>query len=160
LADALARAGSVETAVDVLKQAQRRHPNDFWLNHELGFHLTDPAEAAGFYRAALALRPGRPGGPYNLCKALLRPDKLDDPEAEYRRAISLQKDYVLPYNNLGVVLLRKDKKEEAIAQFRKALEVQPDHPASLNNLATTLQELGRSGEALTFLEKITRQQPK
>jgi tetratricopeptide (TPR) repeat protein len=162
LADALARAGSVETAVDVLKQAQRRHPNDFWLNHELGFYLhqSDAAEAAGFYRAALALRPDSPGVHYNLGNALLRQNKLDEAEAEYRRAISLQKDYVLPYNNLGVVLLRKGKKEDAIAQFRQALEVQPDHLASLNNLADVLKELGRPDEALPFLEKITRQRPK
>jgi hypothetical protein len=72
--------------VDLLRQAQRRHPGDFWISIELAFHLfhwkppqlleafrfyyraarpssswpemssTQLLEAIGFYRAALVLR--------------------------------------------------------------------------------------------------------
>src|SRR5439155_4839297 len=48
-------------AVRLLRRAQQRHPADFWINFELAFRLYgEPAtlaEAIGFYRAALALRP-------------------------------------------------------------------------------------------------------
>ena len=44
----------------LLRAALRRRPGDFWLNCELGRLLVyaKPAEAAGFFRAALAVRPG------------------------------------------------------------------------------------------------------
>src|SRR5262249_28763205 len=65
LAAALLRANAQESALAVLSRAQRRRPDDFWLNHELAFVLTKtkPArleEALRFYTAALALRPQSP----------------------------------------------------------------------------------------------------
>src|SRR5262249_42627609 len=43
-----------------LKRVQKVHPADFWANIALGDALfrTEPVEAAGYYRAALASRPG------------------------------------------------------------------------------------------------------
>jgi hypothetical protein len=42
-----------------LRRAQAEHPADFWLNFDLANALkkTNPMEAAGFYRVALAVRP-------------------------------------------------------------------------------------------------------
>jgi tetratricopeptide (TPR) repeat protein len=99
LADALARAGAVPAAVDLLRRAQQQYPADFWLNHELASYLQAldpprPDQAVGFYRAALALRPTSPGVHYILGNALFRLDKLDEAEAAYRRAIELQADSV------------------------------------------------------------------
>ena len=41
--------------------AQERHSGDFWINFDLGNALDNgkkPEEAVGYYRAALAVRPG------------------------------------------------------------------------------------------------------
>src|SRR5207249_1055656 len=53
----LARLGEREAALDLLRRAQRRNPNDFWLNHELGQQLVASAltdEAATFLRSAVS----------------------------------------------------------------------------------------------------------
>src|SRR5262249_3175149 len=46
-------------AEPLLRAAQWRRPDDFWVNFALGEALRErePAEAVGFYRAALATRP-------------------------------------------------------------------------------------------------------
>ena len=61
--------------IALFRNAQFRHPADFWLNHTLGLTLIekeplDANEALGFYRAALALRPESPGALFNLATAL------------------------------------------------------------------------------------------
>src|SRR5438270_763889 len=65
LGDALGEAGAPAGAVDVLRRAQRRHPGDFWVNHELASWLLRAPpprwdEAVRFFSAALALRPESP----------------------------------------------------------------------------------------------------
>src|SRR5262249_4672775 len=78
LASSLGRNGQAPVAVEVLKQAQRRGPDDFWLNRELAYQLVGlnrPAEAVGYYRAALVRRPGNPYTIVGLGYALQRDDK-------------------------------------------------------------------------------------
>src|SRR5262249_46964375 len=62
LVSALAHAAARESAVKVLRKAQRQHPDDVWTNMALAELLSlEPAtkgEGIGFYRAALACRPG------------------------------------------------------------------------------------------------------
>src|SRR5262249_13894117 len=58
--------GAVSHAASVMRAAQRHHPGDFWINHELALclcRLQPPEfdEAIGYYRAAIALRPTSPG---------------------------------------------------------------------------------------------------
>ena len=52
--------GSKETATALLRRAQRAHPDDFWINHDLARSLMgsgQPDEAVRFYSAAVAIRP-------------------------------------------------------------------------------------------------------
>ena len=48
-----------EAARALLHEAQQHHPEDFWINFQLGYLLQDqrPQEAVGFFRAAVASRP-------------------------------------------------------------------------------------------------------
>jgi tetratricopeptide (TPR) repeat protein len=60
LAYALGRLGDRETEASLLRRAQRAHPEDFWINHDLARSLMGagkPEEAIRFYSAALAVRP-------------------------------------------------------------------------------------------------------
>jgi serine/threonine-protein kinase len=164
LADALARAGEVGRAVKLLGQAQRRHPADFWLNHELAYFLQslDPPgtdAALGFYRAALALRPTSPGTYHNLGRALSLQNKLDEAEAAFQHAVALQPDYSYAHNGLGVILTRRGRHAEAIAEFRQAVAAQPDNANAQRNLALTLDELGQHAEAVATWRALTRLRP-
>jgi serine/threonine-protein kinase len=61
LARTLSRGGG--DAGPLLRAAQAQHPDDFWLNVALGEELSRAKqwdESIGYYRAALALRPGPP----------------------------------------------------------------------------------------------------
>jgi serine/threonine-protein kinase len=60
LAYALGNLGDRETEASLLRRAQRAHPEDFWINHDLARSLMaagKPDEAVRFYSAALAIRP-------------------------------------------------------------------------------------------------------
>jgi tetratricopeptide (TPR) repeat protein len=113
-------------AIEFLKQAQQRHPNDPWINLALAEHLTKmkPAsmdEAIGYFRAALALRPTSPAVHRSLGNALCERGALAEAEAQFREAIDLKPDYADAYSGLGDVLHRKGRLDEAIAKQREAL---------------------------------------
>ncbi len=60
LAYALGYFGDKEKSAELLRSAQNAHPEDFWINHDLARSLMgagQPAEAARFYTAAVAIRP-------------------------------------------------------------------------------------------------------
>ncbi len=67
-------------AEEVLRAAQERLPGGFWVNFDLGNVLQEAKkseEAVGYYRAALALRPGTVSVYNNLGIALVRPGQAD-----------------------------------------------------------------------------------
>src|SRR5205807_647933 len=85
----LERRGGPSAAL--LRMAQQLHPDDFWLNLELGHALgkTKPAQAEGYYRAALALRPGTPAVLSMLGTALAEEGRLEEAVEEFQRALAL-----------------------------------------------------------------------
>ena len=67
LGRALLEGGAVQEATALLRRAQRRHPDDFWINCDLA-QAIDAGDGSGrwreslpFFTAALALRPHDPG---------------------------------------------------------------------------------------------------
>jgi superkiller protein 3 len=141
-------------AVKFLRRAQQRHPDDFWINHSLAWHLKrmEPPhleEAIGFYRVAVALRPHSPGALYNLAQALRAQGQLADAEIQYREAIRLKPDYAEAHNQLGS-LLCDDKRDYdgALAAFRAVLRLKPDDAKYLTNLGNALRGKGKVDEAI------------
>src|SRR5690242_4012965 len=126
-------------AVKFLRQAQQRHPDDFWINNDLGSCLArmkppQPEEAIGFFRAAVALHPQSPGVHVNLGNALHENGQLDEAIAEWREAIRLKKDYAGAHNNLGLSLKDQGQLDEAIAEYRGAIRLRKEYSAAHNNL--------------------------
>jgi serine/threonine protein kinase len=75
----------------LLETILRKHPSDFWLNHELGMaylNVSPPktTDAVRCLSIAVALRPDSPGAHTNLGQALEREGKLDQAVVEYREA--------------------------------------------------------------------------
>src|SRR5262249_54100781 len=73
--DIAAAKKNLEAAAALLRQGQRHHPSDFWINQYLAsviVRLEPPQldDAIRFYTAAVALRPGSPGAHVNLGLAL------------------------------------------------------------------------------------------
>jgi len=148
LAERLGAAGGDAPAF--LKRVQRGHPADFWANLILGDALlaAAPVEAGGYYRAALASRPGAAVA-YTALGDTLRAQNLRDEAIEYyRRAVEIDPQYARGHTNLGNILNDTGRMDEALACYRRALEVDPTYVWAHFDLANTLRDAGRMDEAL------------
>jgi serine/threonine-protein kinase len=104
---ALDFAGESEQAVAFLRQGQRRYPDDFTINFQLGWSLdhgrhSPPVEQVKdevirFYTAARALRPRNVPVHTVLGHALSSRGRLDEAVAVYGKAIELNPDQVVHY---------------------------------------------------------------
>jgi serine/threonine-protein kinase len=135
----------------LLRRAQERHPEDFWLNFNLGLAFEEgkkPGEAVGFYRAALALRPGTYAVYTNLGVALSDKGQVDEAIACYHKAIEIDPRHAQAHNNLGNALKDKGRLEEAIACYRQAIAIDPRLASAHTNLGNALSDKGKLDEAI------------
>jgi serine/threonine-protein kinase len=148
---ALGRRLKGKAAEELLRGAQQRHPADFWVNFELGNAMRaakKPAEAVGFYRAALALRPRTVAVHNNLGLALRDQHRVEEAAAEFRRALEIDPQSVLCHANLGLVLYDQHKLEESVAAYRRALDLNSRHSLGHNGLGVALAAQHKVEEAL------------
>jgi serine/threonine protein kinase/Flp pilus assembly protein TadD len=153
-----------ERALSLLRHAQEQHPDDFWTNHDLAFHLHQSRpprleEAVRYYTAAVALRPQSPGARVNLGSALRERGDPDGAIAQHRAAIHLKPDYAEAHNRLGNALTDKGLLDEAVAEFREALRLKPDFADAHSNLGDALREKGQLDEAIAESREATRLKP-
>jgi tetratricopeptide (TPR) repeat protein len=151
-------------AVAVLREAQRRRPGDFWLNHTLGMRLHGMRpprfdEAIGYLRTASALRPESPGAILNVGHVLEMADRTDEAIAAYEQAIRLKPDYAMAYSNLGGALNDAGRFDEAISACRTAIRLNPNSPAAHGYLGRALTQLGELDEAIAALRESLRLEP-
>src|SRR5262249_41002632 len=117
----------------------------------------DPAEAAGFYRAALAVRAQSPVVWNNLGDALRLQGKLAEAEAAYRQAIKFNPDTIKPnpglavaYHHLGIALHMQGKLKEAEAAYRQAIDLNPGDDSYVRDyvdLGDAFRDKGKPAEA-------------
>jgi serine/threonine-protein kinase len=133
-----------------LKRVQREHPADFWANLILGDALLKaaPAEAAGYYRAALGIRPTAAVAYTALGDALYGQSLLDEALEYYRWAVQIDPLYARGQTNLGNILKHAGQMDDAIACFRRALNVDPDYAWAHLDLANALTAVGQADLAL------------
>jgi serine/threonine-protein kinase len=144
-----------------LKRVQREHPADFMANLVLGDALvkTAPVEAGGYYRAALASRPGAAVGYTALGDALNEQQLREEATAYYRRAVQIDPQYARGHTNLGNILKGAGQVDEAIACYHRALQVDPDYAWAHFDLANTLREAGRKEEAIEHFRQFLALDP-
>jgi tetratricopeptide (TPR) repeat protein len=153
--------GGAEDAIHLLKHVDQSHPGDFGVNFRLGFALIsqqNPGAAVGYYRTALAVRPG-PVVWNNLGYALKAAGELDEAISCYEQAIRLDPKYAPTHMNLGVALKAKGRLDEAIDCYRRAVEADPAFAQAHNNLANALKARGDSAGAIEHFEQAARLAP-
>jgi superkiller protein 3 len=165
LAWALEGVGAAERGLLLLREGQRLHPDDFWMNHELGWacrysKAPQIEDAIRYFTAAVALRPTSPGAHVNLGEALHTKKLFAEAEAAYRKAAQLKPDYANAHHGLGATLHAQGKVEEAIACFRKAIEIDPKHAAAHNGLGVAPYREGKLEEAIACFGKAIEFDPK
>jgi eukaryotic-like serine/threonine-protein kinase len=158
-------AGAGGKSIEVLAAAQRRCPADFWLNIELSrmlrWHCTPPRydEAAGYCRAALAIRPDSAGAWVGLGTDLRLPDHLDESMAAFRQAIALAPEYAEPHHHLGRALLMKEEWAEAANSFREAIRLKPEVAVVYHDLGRALRRTGDLPAAVEAFRKAVELRP-
>src|SRR5439155_14991231 len=99
------------TATRLLQEAQRRHPDDFWLNCQLSMHLTatrgeDHDGPLRFMAVAVGLRPNDAMARFNLATCLDAKGLLEEAVSEYQVAVSLDPNNEMGHRFLGETLAR------------------------------------------------------
>jgi tetratricopeptide (TPR) repeat protein/tRNA A-37 threonylcarbamoyl transferase component Bud32 len=116
-----------EEARALLRESQQRHPEDFWINFQLGCYFLQkdrPQEAVGYFRAAVASRPESGQAHTMLGRALRDTGDTDGAISAFRNAIELNPNRA-GGRDLAKVLAPRDKLEEARAVWEKILKDDP-----------------------------------
>jgi superkiller protein 3 len=159
----LERAGLSDSAVQLLRQAQSAHPDDFWLNFQLGGYLSgreDHEGAIRFYTAAVAIRPQAAAAHHNLGCVLCYQKKLDEAIAAYQQAIEFDPNFARPHYGLGTALYDQKKLDQAIAAYRKAIELDPRFANAHHGLGSALHDQKKWDAAVAAYRKAIELDPK
>jgi tetratricopeptide (TPR) repeat protein len=148
-----------------LRRAQAQYPADFWLNFELAALLemtrVRAAEAAGFYRVALAIRPNTPGVYNNLGNALRFQKDFPAAIDAYQKAVALDPRCVHAWFNLGVMLRELHQLPAALAAARKTLALDPQYSADAwYNLGLLRCDLKDTPAAITAFHRALALDPR
>jgi serine/threonine-protein kinase len=149
-------------AEPLLRTAQGQHPEDFWLNYALGEALREgkPAEAVGFYRAALATRPTVAAAHLEVGLALLRLGQMDESIRSVRKAIELEPTAARHHHGLGMCWQARGELDKAMASYRRASEISPKYAAPHNNLGMCWQARGELDKAMASYHRALELDPK
>jgi eukaryotic-like serine/threonine-protein kinase len=123
LAFALSMRGRRERAITLLRQTQRKHPGDFWVNSDLGRELLSsdrPQEAVRFYAVAVGIRPQSGLALDRLGQALQQSGQAEEAAATFRRLIDLRSADAHAHVSLGSALLELGDRPAAESAFRAA----------------------------------------
>jgi tetratricopeptide (TPR) repeat protein/tRNA A-37 threonylcarbamoyl transferase component Bud32 len=150
--------------VPLLTAAQRHYPSDFWLSFKLAWALSNAKrldEAIGYYRAALALRPGTPAVHNHLGNDLLAKGRVEEAIAEFQKAIEIAPMFAYAHLNLGKILCdNKHDYDAAIACFKKAIELGLEQDAiAHHDLGIALRGKGLVDEAVAEHKKAIELEP-
>ena len=132
-----------------LERVQRRYPDDFWVNFELGHLLRkrDPAAAIGYFRAAQALRRDAAVVQLSLGNVFRNQGQLENAIHHLERAVQNDPSHPWMWNDLGLALLEKGRTVEAADCFIKSVALEPSDAGAWSVLRDILLRQGRREEA-------------
>src|SRR5262249_26517901 len=136
-------------AIRLLKQAYARHPDDFWLNCELGFRLflsgmtgSRPPENSDdslrYFSVAAGLRPNDANIRIVVGTELEHKRLLQEAVNEFREALRHWPKDAFAHTCLGDALLRQGRVDEGISVLREAIRLGETAPRTFANLGLAL----------------------
>jgi serine/threonine-protein kinase len=152
----LRQAGARNQCTQLLGEACRRQPKNFWVHCEMGFALLLESrwlEASGYYRVAVTLRPSSGAAHEGLGMALFPAGQVDEAIAAYRRAVELSPKVTPIHTRLVNALANAGYWDEARAACRRAIEIDPGNHLTPYNFAEILFSHGRVEDAVVMGRK-------
>ena len=156
LAQAHHRAGRLSDAARGYQEILLIQPGHLNAMHMLGlvFYQADLHEMSlKFLRQALAGKPNDPGCHVDYGLVLAATGQIDAALDEYRRAVSLQPDYIPALNNLANLLQKHGNLDEAIDALSRVVSINPNLAEAHNNLGNALRESGDLDGAIESFER-------
>lgn len=144
------RAGRLDEAEKLYKQAIALHPGEANAQHYLGVlahQRGDHGKAIELIGRAVKARPDTPEMFCNLAEAQRAAGHAIEAEASCRRALELRADYPEARLNLAAALSEQRRFAESEAAARAALVLRPDFPGAALALADSLREQRRIHDA-------------
>jgi tetratricopeptide (TPR) repeat protein len=156
--------GKAEKAVIMLRQAQRRFPNDFWINHALAWsycHMPSPhlQEALPFWTAARALRPDSPGVCVNRGIVHAELGQHDEALADCAKAIELKPDLAEAWCHRGNIYFKMNQLARAIDDYSQAIKCKPDFAVAWHNRGVSHLRQDQDDKALFHFTRATELKP-
>jgi tetratricopeptide (TPR) repeat protein len=87
------------------------------------------------------------------CDLEADPQRLNEAEDAFRRALELDGSLAAAATNLGNLLFRRGNSREAEKHYRKAIQADPDQPQAYYNLGFLKLDGGRADLAIVFFQK-------
>jgi serine/threonine-protein kinase len=127
-----------------LREAQQRHPEDFWLNYLLGLYWETerPEVAMGYFRAAMAIRPGNDEIYTRLGRALLETGDAEGAIGAFGKALELNPNADVA-KDMAKLRAPQGKLETVRAAWEKLLKRDPPDHESWFGYAELCLFLGR-----------------
>jgi serine/threonine-protein kinase len=141
--------------ISFLRRVQAAHPDDFWANFVLAEMLdaTGNADAIGYYRAALALRPRAIAAYVNLGTTLSKFDRAPEAMEYWRQALRINPDAPMAHLNLAIASLNAGNWQEAIFHGEQTLRLDANSAHGHAVLGRALMRQKRFSEALPALQR-------
>lgn len=153
LAVALLQQEKTTAAIEQFEHALRLQPvfADAWreLGNAQNMH-NEPGKAIESYRKAIEIDPGSLPALLNLANTCLAENRLDDAQACFARARSMQADSVDAQSGYARVLIYKYMYEDAITSLQEALRHCPGSAGLMTLLGTVYQQHGDAAEAMKY----------
>lgn len=122
--------------------------------------LADYEGALREYRAAAGLDASLRQAHHNAGLSLIRLNRLDEAEGEFRQELRLNPaDETSKYYLAYVLLEQKQKTDEALTLLKEAIAARPDYADARYRLGKTLAERGDVAGAIEQLEAAARSEP-
>ncbi|MGF1577843.1 MAG: protein kinase [Gemmataceae bacterium] len=152
---------AIPGVVSLLRSAQARDREEFWLNFFLGLFLREshPEEAIGFYQVALALRPNNAATHNNLGLLLGDQGRFDRAMDHYKTAIRLRPDFMMPHFNLARIYIRRKDDHQAQKHLEIAERLNPRDEEVLRNLGELHYRNNNSSRGAYYFDKLTTLAP-
>jgi serine/threonine protein kinase/Tfp pilus assembly protein PilF len=111
-------------------------------------------EAEPEFKRAIELDPNNANAHYFYALAFLTPEnRLEEAQAQYRTALSLDPLSSIVNTNYGITLMCAKHYPESLAQFQKTLERDPNFAPAHYRLSQLYATTGRFGDAVTEFHK-------
>jgi serine/threonine protein kinase/tetratricopeptide (TPR) repeat protein len=155
LGQTLKNLGALDKAMSVLREAHRRHPEDFWINDALGwfsveaFHPPRYNDALRYYTAALAARPQSARAHRAVADMLMRLDAIDEAIAEYSRVTELNAELAAA----GYRLATPQEWDFAAGENSESIQLARENAAALHGRGRAYARLNQWHKAVADLSQ-------